>query len=139
MEMPDSEALRRMERIRAYVYWMNGPVFPLKSMLSAGLNNMFFRASTFNIKYFKAPKPTIRAISLASSSLKSVSLLILSSDILRALLIISATRSSASTTVPSRLFILPLGSSTMPYEKCTRSFPHSKPSLSNKMESTWKW
>ena len=32
---------------------MKGPVFPLKSILSAGLKSIFFLGSTFNIKYFK--------------------------------------------------------------------------------------
>ena len=118
---------------------MKGPVFPLKSMLSSGLNSMFLRASTLRMKYFNAPMPTMRAISCASSSVIFSSLFTLSALICLASAIMVAIRSSASTTVPSRLFILPLGSSTIPYEKWTRSLPHLNPSLSSRMDSTWKW
>ncbi|CUP40245.1 Uncharacterised protein [Segatella copri] len=65
------------------------------------------------MKYFNAPRPTMREISWRSSSLMSLNLPS-SSLVWRASLIISAIRSSASTTVPSRLFIFPLGNSTIP-------------------------
>ena len=109
-----SSAFLRMLRMRAYVYCMNGPVLPLKSMLSSGLKSIFLRASTLRMKYLRAPRPTMRAISCASASEMSSSLLTLSLLISRASSIIFSIKSSASTTVPSRLFILPLGSSTMP-------------------------
>ena len=66
--MPFSSALRSTDLIRAYVYWINGPVFPLKSMDSLGLNVIFLRGSTFSKKYFNAPSPTVSLIFSASSS-----------------------------------------------------------------------
>ena len=53
---------------------MNGPVLPLKSIDSSGLKSIFLRASTFRMKYFSAPKPTMRAISFFSSSVNIVQL-----------------------------------------------------------------
>ena len=58
--MPFSAALRRMERMRAWVYWMNGPVLPLKSMDSFGLKSMVFFGSTLMMKYLRAPRPIMR-------------------------------------------------------------------------------
>ena len=92
---------------------MKGPVLPLKSMLSSGLKSMFLRASTLRMKYFSAPIPTMRATFCFSSSVISLNFPS-SSLVLRASSIIAAISSSASTTVPSRLFILPFGSSTIP-------------------------
>ena len=37
-----------------------------------------------------------------------------------------------------RSIILPSGNSTIPYEKCTKPLPHSKPSLSRRIDNTWK-
>ena len=93
---------------------MKGPVLPLKSIDSSGLKSMFLRGSTFRMKYLSAPSPTLRAISSASSLLMFSSRLTLSRLTSRASAIIWSISSSASTTVPSRDFILPLGNSTMP-------------------------
>ena len=111
--MPASAALRSTERMRAWVYWMKGPVLPLKSIDSRGSNSIVFLGSTFNIKYLRAPSPTIVETAFASSSVHPSSLPS-SADISRAVETMSAIRSSASTTVPSRDFILPSGSSTIP-------------------------
>ena len=110
--MPASAALRSTEQIRAWVYWMNGPVLPLKSIDSRGSKSIVFFGSTFRMKYLSAPNPTIVETASASSSVQPSSLPS-SSDISRAVDTMSAIRSSASTTVPSRDFILPSGSSTM--------------------------
>ena len=72
--MPCSAAFRKTERIRAYVYCMNGPVFPLKSIDSFGLKVIFLRGSTFKMKYFREPNPTMREILAASSGVISSSL-----------------------------------------------------------------
>ena len=63
---------------------------------------MFLRGSTFRMKYFNAPRPTMRAISSASSGVIS-STLPSSCEVSLAVDTISSIRSSASTTVPSRL------------------------------------
>ena len=64
--MPASAALRSTERMRALVYWMKGPVLPLKSIDSRGSNSIVFLGSTFNIKYLSAPSPTIVKTAFAS-------------------------------------------------------------------------
>ena len=92
---------------------MNGPVLPLKSMDSRGSKSMVFLGSTLRMKYLSAPSPTIVDTALASSS-EQPSSLPSSADISRAVATMPAIRSSASTTVPSRDFILPSGNSTMP-------------------------
>ena len=95
---------------------VKGAVLPFMSIDSSGLNIMFFLGSTFKIKYFNAPKPTMLDNSAISASEKSSVLpnwRVFSSAISTMLCI----KSSASTTVPSLDFIFPLGSSTIPYER----------------------
>ena len=106
-------AFRRIEQMRACVYWMKGPVLPLKSMDSFGLKSIVFLGSTLMMKYLRAPRPIMWYSRSFSSSLRSASLP-LSSEVFFASSYMLWMRSSASTTVPSRDFILPSGSSTMP-------------------------
>ena len=82
-------------------------------MDSFGLNNILFLGSTFKIKYFNADNPICSANICFSVSLNAADF----SDAAKKALassVISLIKSSASTTVPSRLFILPSGKSTMP-------------------------
>ena len=111
--IPASDALRKIDFILAHVYCINGPVLPLKSIDSAGLKVIFLRGSTLRMKYFNAPRPTIRLM-LSISSLVQFSNFPKSAEVLAASSIIPSIKSSASTTVPSRLFIFPFGSSTIP-------------------------
>ena len=105
--------LRKILLMRAWVYCIKGPVKPWKSILSSGLNNIFFFGSTRSKKNFKAPIPIISFSACNSVTVKSFTFPN-SAVFSAAMRIILSTKSSASTTVPSLLFILPVGNSTIP-------------------------
>ncbi len=135
---PCSSAFLRIDLIRAWVYCINGPVFPLKSMDSLGLKSIVFFGSTFIMKYLSAPSPIVwKSLSFSSSGISAS--LPDSTDVSFASSYIFSMRSSASTTVPSRDFILPSGSSTIPYERWKILSAQAKPSFFSTSLSTWKW
>ena len=101
-----------MELIRAAAYWMYGPVSPSNFREAAGSNMIVVFGLNFSSMNFNAPRPMISPRSASSAGSSSSPPRSLQASV--ASFAISSKRSSASTTVPSRLFILPVGRLTMP-------------------------